>query len=297
MHVPASGAVRDPGEVWSLPTPSPGPSLSTARPCLTTSLRRTVDSSASQTAGPKPSRCGSFSPPVLPMGRGRPGRTEVRIRRTELRRQFDPLRRRAVRWVADHQDALRIADPAMPAELDDRQADNWRPLLAIADAAGSAWAALARRAARTLAGSVVEADQAAPVPLLADLRDLFATAPAAKLATAAILRYLATLADRPWADYAQGEPLTPRQLARLLDGFNIKARQIRQGSATRKGYVRADFIDVFRRYLPSETPKHPHDIADLTSPPNGRRAVVDKDARCAHDINHVSDVSDLFDEA
>src|SRR3989441_2646015 len=139
---------------------------------------------------------------VLPMRRRAPGETVDRIRRTELRRQFDPLRRRAVRWVADHQDALRIADPAMPAELDDRQADNWRPLLAIADAAGSAWAALARRAARTLAGSVVEADQAAPVQLLADLRDLFAIAPAAKLATAAILRYLATLADRPWADYA-----------------------------------------------------------------------------------------------
>jgi Protein of unknown function (DUF3631) len=234
---------------------------------------------------------------VLPMRRRAPGETVDRIRRTELRRQLDPLRRRAVRWVTDHLAALRAADPAVPEELDDRQADNWRPLLAIADAAGGAWANLARTAARTLAGSVVEADQAAPVQLLADLRDLFATAPAAKLATAAILRYLATLADRPWADYAQGEPLTPRQLARLLDGFNIKARQIRQGSATRKGYVRADFIDVFRRYLPSETPKHPHDIADLTSPPNGRRAVVDKDARCARDINHVSDVSDLFDEA
>ena len=203
---------------------------------------------------------------VLPMRRRAPGETVDRIRRTELRRQFDPLRRRAVRWVADHQDALRIADPAMPAELDDRQADNWRPLLAIADAAGSAWAALARRAARTLAGSVVEADQAAPVQLLADLRDLFAIAPAAKLATAAILRYLATLADRPWADYAQGEPLTPRQLARLLDGFNIKARQIRQGSATRKGYVRADFIDAFCRYLPSATPKHRHGIADFNEP-------------------------------
>ena len=118
--------------------------------------------------------------------------------------------------------------------MDDRQADNWRPLLAIADAAGGAWANLARTAARTLSGHIVEADCAVPVQLLADLRDLFTTRAADKLATAAILYFLTTLEDRPWADYARGEPLTPRQLARLLNGFNIKARQIRQGSAKRR---------------------------------------------------------------
>src|SRR5215470_13588127 len=182
--------------------------------------------------------------------------TNLALRGTQLQRQLDPLRRRAVRWVADHLAALRTADPAVPDQLDDRQADNWRPLLAIADAAGGAWPNLARAAARTLAGSVVEADQAAPVQLLADLRDLFATTLADKLATSVILRYLATLEDRPWADYAQGESLTPRQLGRLLDGFNIKARQIREGSVTRKGYMRSNFTDAFRRYLPTETLKH-----------------------------------------
>src|SRR3989454_5016387 len=125
---------------------------------------------------------------VLLMRRRAPGETVDRIRRTELRRQLDPLRRRAVRWVADHRAALRVADPAMPEELDDRQADNWRPLLAIADAAGSAWPALARTAARVLAGAFVEADTAAPVRLLADLCDLFATTAADRLGTAALIR-------------------------------------------------------------------------------------------------------------
>ncbi len=74
---------------------------------------------------------------------------------------------------------------------------------------------------------------------------------------AVILRYLTTLEDRPWADDdGPGKPITPRHLAKLLDGFKIKARQIRQGPVTRKGYVRADFTDAFRRYLPSETPEH-----------------------------------------
>jgi len=68
---------------------------------------------------------------------------------------------------------------------------------------------------------------------------------------------LITLEERPWADYAEGQPLTPRHLAQLLEGFRIKAKQIRQGADTRKGYRRSDFTDAFRRYLPpsrSDTP-------------------------------------------
>jgi hypothetical protein len=191
---------------------------------------------------------------VLPMRRRAPSEPVDRIRRSVLVRQLDPLRRRTARWVADHLSALQVADPAVPDELDDRQADNWRPLFAIADEAGCAWAERARTAARTLGGAVVEADQAAPIRLLADLRDLFATTTADKLATAAIIRRLTALEDRPWADYTQGHPITPRHLAKLLDGFRIKAKQIRLGPRTLKGYARADFTDAFGRYLPG--PKH-----------------------------------------
>src|SRR5262249_59762281 len=89
-----------------------------------------------------------------------------------------------------------------------------------------------------------------PVAPLADLQDLFATTAADKLATAAIIRHLIRLAERSWAEYAAGRPLTPRHLAQLLEGFRIKAKQIRQGAATCKGYLRLDFTDAFRRYLP-----------------------------------------------
>ena len=149
---------------------------------------------------------------------------------------------------------LQGADPAVPEELNDRQADNWRPLFAMADEAGGAWADLAPTAARTLSGTVVEADHAAPIQLLADVRDLFVATPTDTLATATIIRHLTALADRPWADYAQGHPITPRHLAKLLDGFRINAKQIRLGPRTLKGYLRADFTDAFGRYLPG--PKH-----------------------------------------
>jgi len=198
---------------------------------------------------------------VLPMRRRAPGETVERIRRDGLLRRLDPLRRRAARWVADHLAALQAADPAVPDALHDRQADNWRPLLAIADAAGGGWGDRARVAARTLAGAGGEADPAAPVELLGDLQDLFAITAADKLATAAIIRHLIGLEERPWADF-EGRPLTPRHLAQLLEGFRIKAKQIRQGAATRKGYLRSDFTDTFRRYLPP--------VPSESGPPGGR---------------------------
>src|SRR5262249_50711710 len=139
----------------------------------------------------------------------------------------------------------------------------WR---ASAEGAGGGWGDRARVAARTLAGTGGEADPTAPVELLADLQDLFATTAADKLATAAIIRHLVRLEERPWAEYAAGRPLTPRHLAQLLEGFRIKAKQIRQGAATCKGYLRWDFTDAFRRYLPPVPSE-----SGTTGGPNGDR--------------------------
>jgi putative DNA primase/helicase len=64
--------------------------------------------------------------------------------------RLGPLARRVARWASDQKVALSAADPAVPAELHDRAADNWRPLLAIADVAGGEWPERARRAAVVL---------------------------------------------------------------------------------------------------------------------------------------------------
>jgi len=82
---------------------------------------------------------------------------------------------------------------------------------------------------------------------------------------------LTTLAERPWANYTQGHPITPRHVAQLLDGFRIQPRQIRQGAGTRKGYRRSDFTDVFRRYLPLETPRRWNGVAALPRRPEPQR--------------------------
>ena len=50
------------------------------------------------------------------------------------------------RWATDRADRVRGTDPDMPDGIFNRAADNWRPLLAIADAAGGDWPARARLA-------------------------------------------------------------------------------------------------------------------------------------------------------
>jgi putative DNA primase/helicase len=63
------------------------------------------------------------------------------------------LRRKLLRWTEDNAEALKNAHPEAPSALDDGAADNWRPLLAIADAAGGGWPARARAAAMRLSVS------------------------------------------------------------------------------------------------------------------------------------------------
>src|SRR5262249_6102365 len=57
-----------------------------------------------------------------------------RLRRRDTE-EFKILRSQAARWAADNFDKLVDPDPAVPGVLNDRAADNWRPLLAIADLA------------------------------------------------------------------------------------------------------------------------------------------------------------------
>lgn len=71
---------------------------------------------------------------------------------------FIDLRRELKRWTDASLKALRGADPTVPGELHDRAADNWRPLLAIADLAGGDWPQRAREAAIALTPNAAEDD-------------------------------------------------------------------------------------------------------------------------------------------
>ena len=78
-------------------------------------------------------------------------------------------------WVRAHLDELEAAAPELPVE--DRAADTWEPLVAIADAAGGHWPADARAAVLALTADDVDVDTVSlRVRLLIDIRTAFGEA-------------------------------------------------------------------------------------------------------------------------
>lgn len=165
---------------------------------------------------------------------------------------LDHLARQAARWAADHAARIRGADPAIPEGVFNRAADNWRPLLAIADAAGGEWGVRARAAVQRTGAVAGGDEQSVRVLLLADIRAVFAGRLVDRLPSAELVEALVAIEGRPWAEWKAGKPITANGLARLLAPFVIKPDTIRTGDKTPKGYQLAHFEDAFSRYLPQE---------------------------------------------
>jgi hypothetical protein len=192
----------------------------------------------------------------------------VAMRRRALGEHVAPLRRRNLPalaelrdrlhgFVGDHLAELETAMPAMPVE--DRTADVWEPLVAVADLAGGGWPTLARDACRRMTADAAQADDGSlGERLLRDLRAVFGDAQA--LWTATIIEQLAELDEAPWGDY-YGQRVTDRAIAKLLRPYGVRSRTVRLGAETRKGYHREDLADAWQRYstpaVTSDTPDTP----------------------------------------
>jgi hypothetical protein len=135
----------------------------------------------------------------------------------------------------------------VPAELPDRAADAWEPLIAIADAAGGIWPARARRAAIVLHASRAQ-DDSLGLRLLSDLRLIFDARGAERISTADLITALQADEEGPWG--SERTPLTPHRLGRLLNPYEIASKQLRIGTQSLKGYERATLVDSWERYLP-----------------------------------------------
>jgi hypothetical protein len=168
-----------------------------------------------------------------------------RFDRTE---HLDQLARKMQRWALDSAHRIRGADPVMPTGVINRAADNWRPLIAIADLAGGEWPARARQAAQQ-AGATADSDQSVRVLLLSDIREIFAERRLDQLPSGELASALVAIEGRPWAEWHRGKGLSPNGLARQLKPFGIAPGTIRTATGTPKGYKLAQFEDAFSRYL------------------------------------------------
>jgi putative DNA primase/helicase len=168
------------------------------------------------------------------------------------------LARKMARWAADNETRLRAADPYM-GELQNRTADNWRPLFALADLAGGPWTARARTVAT--AADAARTEQSIGIQLLADTKAAFKAKKSDRFSSEDLTAHLNSLDDRPWSEFNNGKPLSKARLARLLSRFNIAPGSIRLPDGhTPKGYYLSAFEDAFATYLPPEsaTPPQPN---------------------------------------
>jgi hypothetical protein len=141
----------------------------------------------------------------------------------------------------------------MPPGIEDRDADVWEALLAIADLAGGHWPDRARAAAVALVALAKAATPSLGIRLLADLRTIWDGTDA--MHTETILAALNGLDEAPWAEL-KGKPLDPRRLARFLKEYDVHRADVRADvdgvEKVRKGYKREDLHDAWQRYLPPE---------------------------------------------
>jgi putative DNA primase/helicase len=163
--------------------------------------------------------------------------------------QLAPLASKIQRWANDNSAALETVDPAVPAALNDRAADCWRVLLAIADIIGGAWPECARSAATSLSADNEDVETTGTM-LLADLRDLFVARQQDELFSWEIAEALGKMETRPWPEWGRRRaPITVVQLARLLAHFKIRPGDVHRGTLHAKGYSAKQCQDAFERYL------------------------------------------------
>jgi len=171
-----------------------------------------------------------------------------------------PLReigRKLARWTADHAATIAAADPIMPVGVRNRLADKWRPLLAIADAAGGRWPALARSA---LAAQIDEREPSKALLLLADIREILRPGEQV-IPTANLIERLCAIEESPWKDYNYKERdderrrITSRQLATLLKRYQIASGNVHIGGLVPKGYRVEHLTAACNRYLPRVPPE------------------------------------------
>jgi hypothetical protein len=160
------------------------------------------------------------------------------------------LARQIRRWCDDNRETLVASDPEMPRELFNRDADNWGPLLAIADATG--FGDVGRTVAIRSASQNMD-DEGLGVMLLADIRLVFEKLQTDMLPSEQLVNSLVELEGRPWSDCRRGECINKHWLVRVLKPFRIgpepEALHLPDGTR-RRGYRRSRFNDAFARYLP-----------------------------------------------
>src|SRR5262249_17446509 len=143
---------------------------------------------------------------------------------------------------------------------------NWCLLLAIADVAGGLWPESARAAAVNLSHKRHQPSER--LRLLAALQPIFATRE--QIPSAELVAQLTADPDGEGAEFRGRGPLSQRQVAALLAGFEIfpvVLHPTKRASLSRRGYRRSQFDEAFSPFLPHTNQPQPAQQFDTRDRP------------------------------
>jgi hypothetical protein len=163
------------------------------------------------------------------------------------------------KWAMSVFEKAAAARPELPEGVEDRQADAWEPVLAVADLAGGEWPELAREAAVALVKVNRDTPLSLKLRLLRDSRLVFwqnlMTAVEARpmgLLTEVVLNGLYQLEEAPWGVINKGEQFTDAELSKHMEDYGVEPLQLRPcpgNRAQRRGYPLKALAMAWRRYL------------------------------------------------
>ena len=154
---------------------------------------------------------------------------------------------------------FRGVEPEVPESLGDRAADNWEPLIAIADDADEWWSEKARETALVL--HAVDPRESHKLRVLVDLARVALPRLVGRktVLTKELVGWLVSEEESRWRSLRNGGPLGAQYLGSLLGIFELKSKAIRltseqkerYGTGALKGFEVAALRDVIARYVPA----------------------------------------------
>jgi Protein of unknown function (DUF3631) len=147
-----------------------------------------------------------------------------------------PVRDELEHWAAEVFTKLEASDPDM-AGLINRRADNWRPLLSVADAIGGEVPSRARNALSLIQEQTGCQDVGEHVRLLMGCRIVFDQSGKELLGSEELIAGLCKLPESEWAKHKEtSKPITREKMAALLWEFHLRSRK--QSSGQLRGKMR-----------------------------------------------------------
>jgi hypothetical protein len=157
------------------------------------------------------------------------------------------FRRKAARFILDHHDAIAQAKPELPPGINDRAADIWEPLFALADLAGGEWPQKARHAALQLTD---RAQETSPIAgLFLAISAVFAKKQTDQLYSSTLVDGLNALPHHLWRSITKGQDLSERLLAQLLRPYSIAPGVLKINDHRGRGYKHDDFLEPARNLM------------------------------------------------